>query len=319
MRSSEWEFHQSTVSNVADYGGKSEIIFWEQEYGEMYRLAQSVRHLNHAAQNWLRGKPNWGKRGVVVSQMRKLPATLYLGDRYDCNCCAIVPNDETILPALWAYCSSPEYNLEVRKLSQKLNVTPGTLLDVPFDLDRWTKLANQRYPNGLPRPYSDDPTQWIFHGHPCGSVIWEEEVKWTAHGPHRTDATVLQVAVARLLGYRWPAEQDAEMELAEQQREWARRCESLFTWADEDGIVCIPSVRGELPAWERLLRLLAAAFGEAWNDSVRRKILAEAGSSTLDGWLRNRFFDQHCKLFRQRPFIWHLWDGRRRDGFPCTG
>ncbi len=104
------------------------------------------------------------------------------------------------------------------------------------------------------------------------------------------------------------------MELAEEQREWVRRCETLSTWADEDGIVCIPSVRGEPPAWERLLRLLAAAFGEAWNDSVLRTILAEAGRSTLDDWLRNRFFDQHCKLFRQRPFIWHLWDGRR-DGF----
>ena len=36
---------------------------------------------------------------------------------------------------------------------------------------------------------------------------------------------------------------------------------------------------------------------------------------TLDDWLRNGFFEQHCKLFHHRPFIWHIWDGRRRDGF----
>ena len=31
----------------------------------------------------------------------------------------------------------------------------------------------------------------------------------------------------------------------------------------------------------------------------------------LDLWLRDGFFVQHCKLFHQRPFIWHIWDGRR--------
>jgi hypothetical protein len=35
-----------------------------------------------------------------------------------------------------------------------------------------------------------------------------------------------------------------------------------------------------------------------------------------DDWLRNSFFDQHCKRFQQRPFIWHIWDGRK-DGFSC--
>lgn len=35
---------------------------------------------------------------------------------------------------------------------------------------------------------------------------------------------------------------------------------------------------------------------------------------TLDDWLRDGFFEQHCALFDQRPFVWHVWDGRR-DGF----
>jgi hypothetical protein len=35
---------------------------------------------------------------------------------------------------------------------------------------------------------------------------------------------------------------------------------------------------------------------------------------SLEDWLRNQFFEQHCKIFCNRPFVWHLWDGRR-DGF----
>jgi len=45
----------------------------------------------------------------------------------------------------------------------------------------------------------------------------------------------------------------------------------------------------------------------------------EAGVSpgtSLDDWLRNLFFEQHCKRFHNRPFVWHLWDGRK-DGFAC--
>ena len=34
----------------------------------------------------------------------------------------------------------------------------------------------------------------------------------------------------------------------------------------------------------------------------------------MDWWLRERFFRQHCALFHNRPFIWHVWDGLR-DGF----
>ena len=164
-------------------------------------------------------------------------------------------------------------------------------------------------------PYSNDPTQWIFHGHPCGSVVWDETEKQPAHGSLRTDPTVLQVAMARLLGYCWPAESDPEMELAEEQREWVRRCEILLDYADEDGIVCIPSVRAEPTAGDRLLQLLAASFGTAWNDDMRTKLLGGVDSPSFDDWLRNHFFDEHRKLFHHRPFVWHIWDGRKRDGF----
>jgi len=41
---------------------------------------------------------------------------------------------------------------------------------------------------------------------------------------------------------------------------------------------------------------------------------ADHAGKTLETWLRDKFFAQHCKLFHHRPFIWHIWDGLR-DGF----
>ena len=304
----DWQFLQSTVENTNVWLGCEQVVYWQKGQGilaERSRIGMAIPA----------GKTAWGKVGVAVSQMRDLPCALYTGEIFDKNVAVISIEEDSHLPAIWCYCSSHEYNRAVRRIDQTLKVTNSTLVKVPFDLDRWTSVARAKYPNGLPLPFSDDPTQWIFHGHPCGSVVWDETEKRTARGPLRADPTVLQVAVARLLGYRWPAEQDADLELADEQREWVRRSEPLHSYADKDGIVCIPSVRGESPAWERLLRLVSAAFGEAWNDGVLSRLLSEASSPDLDGWLRNRFFDQHCKLFRQRPFIWHIWDGRQKDGF----
>ena len=53
--------------------------------------------------------------------------------------------------------------------------------------------------------------------------------------------------MARLLGYRWPPEVDDE-DASQQTRAKAlvARCDmSSLGSADRDGIVCIPSVRGE--------------------------------------------------------------------------
>ncbi len=253
--------------------------------------------------------------------MGRLPVTRYTGEKFDCNVSAMGPLSGDDLSAVWAFCSSPEYARAIREINQKLNVTNATLVKVPFDLDHWKRVAAQDYPNGLPEPYSNDPTQWIFHGHPVGSVIWDEDAKRTAHGPLRTDPTVLQIAVTRLLGYRWPAELDPEMRLASEQRAWVERSGKLDGFADEDGIVCLSAARGELGAADRLRELLAAAYGEAWSASTERALLSAAAATTkskpsaaFDAWLRDRFFAEHCKLFRNRPFIWHIWDGRK-DGF----
>ncbi|MEB2363920.1 MAG: hypothetical protein OZ929_21480 [Bryobacterales bacterium] len=288
-RGADWEFVQTTVDETTFYGGRTGIILWENEQGQIYRLAQSVRHLNHAAQNWLRGKPNWGKPGVVVSQTGDLPVTLYHGDRYDLNCCAIVPHDPSHLPALWAFCSSPEFPRAVRNIDQALKVTPKSLLSVPFDLQRWTNVAAKSFPLGLPAPYCDDPTQWLFSGNPKGARF------------------PLQVAVARLVGYKWPRQLGSSFPDYP-----ALGGDGLEHHADSDGIVCLSSLAGEASAADRLRFLLADAYGEDWSSTTLSSLIG--GCESIEVWLRDRFFDEHCQVFRQHPFVWHIWDGRK-DGF----
>jgi len=301
-----WVFQQSTLSETTHFSGKESVLFWEDGKGDLVNL-QSAR---------IQGIEAWNKWGVAASQMNVIPVTLHIATSFDNNTAAIIPYNPAHLSAIWCFCSSPEYNEAVRQIDQSLKVTNATLVKVPFDLDRWTKVAEDQYPNGLPKPYSDDPTQWIFHGHPCGSLVWNEASKWATNGPLRKDSNVLHIAVARLLGYRWPAEQDASMELADEQRQWVNCCEALLPYADGDGIVCIPPVRGEASAADRLLKLLAAAYGDVWSTDMQAQLLnsADHAGKTLETWLREKFFTQHCKLFQHRPFIWHIWDGLR-DGF----
>lgn len=244
------------------------------------------------------GKSAHGQKGIGVSTVGTIYATWYLGDVFDQTITAIIPKSSDDHATLWAFFSQDNIDKIVRKYDPCLKVTNRSFEKIALDIDYWKKVAAEKYPNGLPKPYSEDPTQWIFHGHPA-----------------KSDAP-LQVAVARLLGYRWPAEMDKEMELSDEARKWAKLCDNLLPCADEDGIVCIPSVRGEASAADQLLNMLAAAYGDAWSTDVLSELLKQAdhADKTLETWLRETFFIQHCKLFHHRPFIWHIWDGLR-DGF----
>lgn len=301
-----WVFQQSTVELTSHFAGKSSILLWENGEGDLTKSTQARIQGIEAWKNW----------GVAASQMSKLPVTLHVKSSFDNNTAAIIPFNKNRLAALWCMCSSPNFRAMVREVDQKVSVTNATFVKVPFDLEHWQKVAEEKYPNGLPEPYSDDPTQWIFHGHPCGSVIWSEESKKLEHGSLRKDSTVLQVAIARLLGYQWPAETDAELELSSESRFWVDKSQELLSFADEDGIVCISPVRGEESASDRIINLLAAAYGDQWSPAILAELLAvcdHAGKS-LESWLRDKFFAQHCKLFMHRPFVWQIWDGLR-DGF----
>ena len=267
----------------------------------------------------IHGQNVFGRDGVAVRKTGTVTAYAYGGEAFDDNVGVLVPRTELQVAAILCFCESGEHEKTLRKIDQQLKITAATLVKVPFDLDHWAKVAAERYPNGLPQPYSDDPTQWIFHGDPCRSVIWNKEAKLTAHGPTRFDHTVLQVAVARLLGYRWPAELDPDLRLAPEQRALVDRCICYNKLADADGIVCLSPARGEISAAARLRALLLRAYGNEWSAAKERRVLAATNPKgrppkSLELWLRDKFFGEHCKLFHNRPFVWHIWDGRK-DGF----
>jgi hypothetical protein len=291
-----WNFIQSTVTETIEYGGKSNIVLWENGNGQLRSLAIELKERLHDADR--RGNKAWGKYGIAISQMGSLPATIYDGNLFDSNVAVISSFDKKYLLAMWTYCSSPDFYNEVRKIDKNKKVTNATFVKVPFDVNYWTKVAAEIYPNGLPKPYSEDPTQWIFHGHPA-----------------KSDAP-LHVAIVRLLGYRWPAELDEEMELSDEAQALVKKCDGLLSYVDEDGIVCIPPVRGETSAADQLLNLLVAAYDDSWSNKKLSELLKQADNpgKPLEIWLREKFFTQHCKLFQHRPFIWHIWDGLR-DGF----
>ena len=271
-QSGKWEWYQGGVDTTAAYGGRSQVLYWENGTGAMVNSPQC----------YVKGTKAWRRAGVSVNQMNRQVA-LYTGEMFDENAAAVVVECINNLPAVWTYMSSSDFNEDVTALDAALKVTNKSMVKVPFDLAHWQQVAAQKYPEGLPEPESDDPTQWLFHGRPEASE------------------NPLQVAVARLAGYRWPSELEGSMRLSARARLLATQCEALLKFADDDGIVCIPSVRGEEPAEQRPMALLTTC-------GIKPE-------RNLDDWLRDGFFEEHCKLFHHRPFIWHIWDGRKRDGF----
>jgi len=239
-----------------------------------------VGELSRSPKARIQGHSAWNSPGILVCRMSTIRTSLYLGGLYDKSCVVIVPERKGHIDAIWHYCSSEDYVRNVRLLDKGLNIATGTLVKVPFDDNYWNNISNESFP--LPEPHSNEPIQWLFQGDLVSS----------------TDP--LHIAVVRLLGYRWPEQ----------------KADSLEAYADEDGIVCLTPVVGEAPAADRLRALLQAAYGKAWSAQKQAGLLAEVGFSgkTLRAWLRDGYFKQHVKLFKNRPFIWHIWDGRS-DGF----
>jgi len=307
-----WAPLQENSPNSDMFTGRVSVLLWENEKGSLHEYAELARERLHDAHR--RGNEAWGQKAIAVSRMGKINTTLYTGELFDQNVAIILPKNENDLNGVWAYCSSGFYESELRLVNPSLAISSATVAKVPYDSERWNKVAIEKYPNGLPKPFTNDLNQWIFHGHPCASVTWSEETKNTEIDKFRQDDTVLQIAIARLLGHRWPAEIDEEMALAPEMREVLAQCKDFDGLVDDDGIVCIPAIRGEKSAVDRLESILHAAYGDEWSANVMNNLLKSVKSRDLNNWLRDKFFEQHSKLFQHRPFIWQIWDGLA-DGF----
>ena len=273
-----WKFYQGSGDGQRLYDGMNGIVDWFDNGSSMARY---------------QGSELWDHRGAVVGIMRNLYGGAYLGAIFDSTISPIIPNEVAHLPAIQAFILSDEYKKAVRAIDSKVAVTNATLVKVPFDLSYWQKVVAEKYPQGLPLPSSSDPTQWLFNG-----------------SPFVADQS-LHVAVARLLGYQWPRQTGSNFPDCP-----ALGSDGLKKFADSDGIVCLTSLRGELAAADRLRELLASAYGVEWTSQKEKELISATGSkaNSFDDWLRDDFFAQHCILYHHRPFVWHIWDGRR-DGF----
>ncbi len=297
VRPGEFRWVHSAAESTGQIGGASNVLHWENGNGRYFAHAMALKAAGRLG-GWKSGGEAWGNVGLIVNVTRMPLVNRYLGDMFDTTVATLVPSNPGDLAAIYCYIADPSFVDALREVDQALSVTEHTLLKVPFDREGWLQIADERFPNGMPKPESDDPSQWVFHGHPKAA----------------TDA--LQVAVARLLGYRWPAERDEKMELSDAARAWVSRCTELDPLCDDDGIVCLPAVRGEAVAVDRLRALLARAFGTDWSAAREAALLREAGCEGLPlaQWLRDKFFAQHVARFQKRPFIWHVWDGHK-EGF----
>lgn len=286
-----WVPFRTTVSSSFEHDGCQSILRWEEGSGQLHQYAQETRDQLHDMHE--SGNRAWNQRGIALNRMSQLQATIYSGEHFDNNVAVLIPKSEETLPALLEFCGSLSFAAEVRKLDRTIKVTNRTLTKVPFDLSHWQHVASEKYPNGIALPQSDDPTQWLFDGHP------------------RLSRHPLHVAVARLLGYRWPRQTGLSVLDCE-----TLDADGLDMLCAQDGIVCISATKGEDSAPDRLSALLATALGAEWTGATLDGLLKDVGygGKTIEDWLRNGFFEQHCEIFHQRPFIWHIWDGRR-DGF----
>jgi hypothetical protein len=303
-----WNFYHLSPLSEVGYAGCTDILLWEKGEGELGQIQTAHKGISAV-----------GRKGLGIAVNNNLRATIFNGDRFDCTLAAIIPKDQTHIVPVFAYLFSNHFKEEVRKVDRALSVTEASFLKVPFDLAYWQRDAAEKFPNGLPKPYSNDPTQWLFDGHPRGgadpNVAAESATNPRLVTPHGVRPGMaehsLQVAVARLLGYRWPRQTGSSFMDCPAVPEPDEADRSGLV--NPDGIVSLPALAGEADAATRLRDLIRAAWGPDYTEDTIRELLAveEAKSTDLGTWLADEFFDGHCRLFHQTPFIWHISDGAR--------
>jgi hypothetical protein len=112
------------------------------------------------------------------------------------------------------------------------------------------------------------------------------------------------------------------MRLSAEAHEWISKTK-ILPHEQHDGLLAIPAAGGERTLADRMRVYLSKALGIQWSEAIERRLVSEtdesldkktARDSSLEAWLRDRAFRQHCALFGNRPFLWQIWDGLK-DGF----
>jgi hypothetical protein len=132
-----WRPFQGSGENRAWISGLDSVIDWRDK-GENFARLQ--------------GSTGWGKPGVVLKLMGQPQVSFHTGALFDSNVTVIVPRKRADLPAIWCYCSSDKYAEQLKAAEQSAKINNATAVKVPFDLAHWSRVAAERWPNGLPKP-----------------------------------------------------------------------------------------------------------------------------------------------------------------------
>ena len=143
----EWKFMQTTVDAHTIWGGASLLVWWKSDGRHLIRRREEGQAAARTRQ------------AVSVSQMNNLPCCMLAAHAFDSNVSPLFVRENNQIEAIYTYCTSEEFLSNVRTLEPSLKANNGVLLKIPFDLNHWQKVAAEKYPDGLPEPYSDDPTQ----------------------------------------------------------------------------------------------------------------------------------------------------------------
>ena len=196
-----------------------------------------------------------GKQGIAVAVTGGLQWCWFIGTRFDCTIGVIIPNDlEKLLP-IAAMISDPSFPQVVRACDPGISVTEASFLKVPFDSHI-----------GKPSPPRSTRTA-------C---------------PNRTRTTPrsgCSKATSPPAPTRFRSPSPGCSATAGRN---SRRPDAVDTFADDDGIVCLPGVARRAPAAERLRDVLTRPSAAKWSESVLTKLLTDAGckaGATLDDWL----------------------------------
>jgi hypothetical protein len=101
----DWEFQQTSIAETESYSGCKYVVRWEKGAGEL---------ANHPG-SAIRGTQAIGRSGIAVTQMRSLPSSLFAGRWFDSNIAVLLPKKESYLGAIWAFWSSDEFSVSVRR------------------------------------------------------------------------------------------------------------------------------------------------------------------------------------------------------------
>jgi hypothetical protein len=284
----EFEYFQSSPDGKSWFSGCRYVVFWERGEGSL--SASSAARIQ--------GLSAFGKCGVLIGRIGGIRVSNYEGHFFDKSCVALIPQERKQYLPISLYAQSSEFSKNARELDPRLAMATSVFEKMPFDKERWQEAASSENVNDYHQSFTDDPTQWLYNGNP----------KVGSHSLH--------VCVLRLLGFRYPAEYDDRLKASKAPSAGENTHISISNIVDEDGIVCIPPVNGEPSAVERMRSVINTLYSSEWDHTTISDLIIKEGydCDSLKKYLFDEWFDQHCMLFQNRPFIWHIWDGRK-DGF----